>query len=64
MRARSRFRSSPRAPQSPTRRGFGSKLSEQIVAGYFSGAARSEYEADGIAYRLTGKLMPDDPTGH
>ena len=52
------------SPQSPTRRGFGSKLSEQIVAGYFSGAASSEYEPDGIAYRLTGKLVPDDPAGH
>lgn len=49
---------------SPTRRGFGSRLSEQIVAGYFSGSASCVYEPDGIAYYLTGKLMPDDAAGH
>lgn len=51
-------------PAAPSRRGFGSRLAEQIVAGYFSGEAKIDYEADGIAYRLSGRLMSDDTGGH
>lgn len=50
-------------PVAPVRRGFGSRLAEQIVAGYFSGEAKTDYEADGIAYRLSGRLMPEKSAG-
>lgn len=38
----------------PTRRGFGSRLIERIVASYFDGEARIEFDPAGIRYRLTG----------
>ena len=40
----------------PTRRGFGSRLTERIVAGYFAGDARLAYEPDGVLFELTGEL--------
>lgn len=38
----------------PTRRGFGSRLIERIVASYFDGEARLEFAPTGIRFKLTG----------
>ena len=47
-----------RQGQSLFRRGFGSRLIEQIVGAYFDGEGRIDFEPGGIRFRLTGK-----PTG-
>lgn len=39
----------------PPRRGFGSRLIEQIVGAYFDGEGRIDFEPGGIRFRLTGK---------
>jgi PAS domain S-box-containing protein len=39
----------------PTRAGFGSRLLERVVPGYFSGKARREFEPAGMRYVLAGK---------
>ncbi len=45
----------------PTRKGFGSKLLERIVAPYFEGEARLEFAPDGVRFRLEGEMaIPDD----
>lgn len=41
----------------PERRGFGSRLTERIVAGYFSGTARIHFEPSGIVFVLRGTLV-------
>lgn len=41
----------------PTHRGFGSRLIEQALPGYFDGTARIEYGQEGVCYRLDGKLF-------
>ncbi|GGE02190.1 hypothetical protein GCM10011390_21310 [Aureimonas endophytica] len=38
----------------PTRRGFGSKLIERIVASYFDGAGHIDFDPAGIRFTLTG----------
>lgn len=40
----------------PTRRGFGSRLVDKIVAGYFAGSAKLAYEPDGVLFELRGEL--------
>lgn len=40
----------------PTRKGFGSRLTERIVPTYFSGKARLEYEPAGLVFSLDGTL--------
>lgn len=44
----------------PERRGFGSRLTERIVASYFKGGGHTEFERDGIRFTLRGTLLPDD----
>ncbi|RIY01374.1 DUF4118 domain-containing protein [Aureimonas flava] len=43
----------------PERRGFGSRLTERVVPGYFSGQATIEFAATGLVYRLEGSLASD-----
>ncbi|RIX99528.1 PAS domain-containing protein [Aureimonas flava] len=40
----------------PTRRGFGSKLIERIVASYFDGEGRIDFDPAGIRFTLTGAV--------
>lgn len=42
--------------EKPTRRGFGSRLIEQIVPSYFEGEAHLEYDREGLRFRLTGAV--------
>jgi len=48
------------AVEPPTRHGFGTRLTERIVPGYFGGTARTAYEPKGITYRLDGLLQPGE----
>lgn len=41
--------------RTPTRTGFGSRLTNQIVAAYFSGEGRTFYHPDGLVFELEGK---------
>ena len=45
----------------PGSRGFGSKLIERIVASYFEGEGRVDFDPSGIRFRLTG--MPGGAVG-
>ncbi|MCF7701862.1 PAS domain-containing protein [Loktanella sp. M215] len=40
----------------PTRRGFGSRMIEQALAGYFYGVAELNYDPTGLAFNLTAPL--------
>ena len=40
----------------PTRRGFGSRLTERIVSDLFKGQAKIDFAPDGVAFSLIGKL--------
>lgn len=40
----------------PTRRGFGSRLTERIVSDLFKGQAKINFAAEGVAFSLVGKL--------
>jgi two-component sensor histidine kinase len=40
----------------PTRRGFGSRLTERIVSDLFKGQAKIDFAAQGVAFSLVGKL--------
>ncbi len=42
--------------QPPARSGFGSRLTNRIVAAYFSGEGRTHYDPDGLRFELTGQL--------
>ncbi|MGZ3218136.1 sensor histidine kinase [Paracoccus sp. T5] len=42
--------------QEPTRRGFGSRMIEQALAGYFNGTAELEYLPDGLRFELQAPL--------
>lgn len=42
------------------RKGFGSRLIERIVPGYFKGKATTDYAPTGVSYRLDGILEVDD----
>jgi two-component sensor histidine kinase len=44
----------------PKRTGFGSRLTNQIVANYFSGTGQTLYNPDGIRFELTGTYRRDD----
>ncbi|MDH7800240.1 MULTISPECIES: sensor histidine kinase [unclassified Rhizobium] len=44
----------------PTRKGFGSRLTNQIVAAYFSGEGRTFYHPDGLVFELDGKYEAED----
>ncbi|MBB3951595.1 PAS domain-containing sensor histidine kinase [Aureimonas jatrophae] len=43
----------------PDRKGFGSRLVERVVPGYFVGRGELRYRPDGLAYRLNGSLDPE-----
>lgn len=40
----------------PTRRGFGSRMIERALAGYFSGAAAMDYQPAGVVFSLRGPI--------
>lgn len=40
----------------PTRRGFGSRMIERALAGYFSGAATVDYQPAGVVFSLRGPI--------
>jgi PAS domain S-box-containing protein len=40
----------------PTRRGFGSRMIEQALAGYFTGSAELDYDPAGLTFNLTAPL--------
>lgn len=40
----------------PTRSGFGSRLTDKIVASYFSGTGRTTYDESGVRYELQGTI--------
>ena len=40
----------------PTRRGFGSRMIERALAGYFSGTAGMDYQQTGLVFSLRGPL--------
>jgi two-component sensor histidine kinase len=40
----------------PTKKGFGSRLTNSIVASYFSGSGDTSYHADGVRFDLSGIL--------
>ncbi|KRE09945.1 hypothetical protein ASE63_05440 [Bosea sp. Root381] len=40
----------------PTRRGFGSRMIERALAGYFSGTAGMNYEPSGVVFSLRGPI--------
>jgi two-component sensor histidine kinase len=40
----------------PTKKGFGSRLTNNIVASYFSGKGTTSYDADGVRFDLSGVL--------
>ena len=42
--------------QTPTRRGFGSRMIEQALAGYFNGSAELIYDRDGLIFNLTAPM--------
>ena len=42
--------------QPPTRRGFGSRMIERALAGYFSGTAGVDYEPAGVVFSLRGPI--------
>jgi two-component sensor histidine kinase len=44
----------------PTRRGFGSRLTDQIVANYFSGTGATTYDPDGLRFELVGVFRQGD----
>ncbi len=44
--------------EKPARTGFGSRLNNQIVAGYFYGRAETIYDPDGLQFHLKGSLKP------
>lgn len=41
----------------PNRRGFGSRLTERVVPGYFNGTAKVQFHASGVVYELNGSLL-------
>ncbi|MBB3934592.1 sensor histidine kinase [Aureimonas phyllosphaerae] len=43
----------------PNRRGFGSRLTERVVPGYFQGHAQTEFAPRGLVYQLDGSLAAD-----
>jgi two-component sensor histidine kinase len=44
------------AVSEPTRRGFGSRLTERIVSDLFKGQAKIDFAKEGVAFSLVGKL--------
>lgn len=40
----------------PTRRGFGSQMIEQALAGYFTGAAELDYDSSGLCINLAAPM--------
>ncbi|RYG95238.1 MAG: sensor histidine kinase [Alphaproteobacteria bacterium] len=44
----------------PATRGFGSRLTERVVPGYFNGRAKVHFRPDGVEYRLDG-IVSHDP---
>ncbi|WP_051332223.1 PAS domain-containing sensor histidine kinase [Cucumibacter marinus] len=45
----------------PARKGFGSTLTQRIVADYFAGKAETRYHPEGVVYQLTGALQQHVP---
>ena len=50
--------------QPPSQKGFGTRLTEIVVPGYFAGSARIDYRPEGLAYTLEGSLAGDDKAGY
>lgn len=48
----------------PTRRGFGSRLTERIVSDLFKGHAKIDFAAEGVAFSLVGKLHQVSDLNH
>ncbi|RKE85932.1 PAS domain-containing sensor histidine kinase [Rhizobium sp. AG855] len=48
----------------PTRRGFGSRLTERIVSDLFQGQAGLRFEPTGVAFSLNGKLHSEGDLEH
>jgi two-component sensor histidine kinase len=48
----------------PTRRGFGSRLTERIVSDLFKGQAKIDFAPDGVAFSLVGKLHQVEDLDH
>jgi len=48
-------------PTEPGRHGFGTRLTERIVPGYFAGTAQTSYAAPGVCYALDGRLLAHEP---
>ncbi|ALN75690.1 PAS domain-containing protein [Aureimonas sp. AU20] len=46
----------------PARRGFGSRLTNQIVPSYFEGSGETAFTPEGLCYVLNGKLPTETPT--
>jgi two-component sensor histidine kinase len=46
--------------EEPSRRGFGSRLTERVVPAYFKGTAKTRYAAGGVEYELEGTLRSDE----
>jgi len=44
----------------PSTTGFGSRLKDRIVPGYFKGSGKTVFEPDGVRYLLTGQLVVDE----
>lgn len=47
-------------PTPSTRKGFGSRILDRIVPGYFSGGASSRFDPTGLAYTLVGTIDVGD----
>jgi len=45
----------------PEHTGFGSRLTNRVVAAYFSGTGETEFAPDGLRFVLRGTLMPPSP---
>lgn len=45
----------------PARRGFGSRLTNQIVPSYFDGTGETEFTSEGLCYVLRGTLPKETP---
>lgn len=47
--------------KAPERSGFGSRLTQRIVASYFHGAGAIAFESDGVRFTLIGRLEKEGP---
>lgn len=47
-------------PTSTSQKGFGTRILQRIVPGYFEGSASAEYSSSGFVYTLDGTIAADD----